>query len=157
MPEFFEISGPKQAYKFPKPGKEFFLFSGDPGHIWLQIMEDGRIKVGYDEWAANNTGKILFVRLLPEGRPVKQGRSFGTMETGKWVGPMVSPINGKLAEHNKGVLANPSLLNDDPYGDGWLAIIEPSNLEADLQNENILKDEESIKSYIESEIAKFEE
>jgi glycine cleavage system H protein len=100
-------------------------------HIWLKQEED-KVKVGMDAFGQKIAGKILFVRLRPAGKETKVGKTFGTLETGKWVGPLKSPVAGTIAESNPAVKDNPSLVNDDPYGEGWLLVVEPSALDADL-------------------------
>ncbi|MBM2848998.1 MAG: GcvH, partial [Anaerolineales bacterium] len=65
------------------------------------------------------------------GKPVKKGKSAGTVESGKWVGPVTAPVNGTISEINTVLKSKPSLLNSDPYGEGWFLKIKPDNWEAD--------------------------
>jgi len=90
------------------------------------------VRVGVDDFAQKQAGELLFIRLFPIGKEVKQGQRFGTLETAKWVGPLLSPVSGKIAEVNDKVLEKPTLVNEDSYGNGWMVVINPSNLDDDL-------------------------
>ena len=101
--------------------------------IWLK-KENGNVRIGMASLGVDLAGKIKFVRLRPAGKEIAAGRSIGTMESGKWTGPVKAPVGGTIAEVNEALKDNPGLLNDDPYGAGWIAIITPNNLDADLGN-----------------------
>ncbi|MFX0096749.1 MAG: glycine cleavage system protein H [Candidatus Hodarchaeota archaeon] len=118
-------------------------------HVWARI-EDGKVKVGLDDFGQQLAGKILFVRIRPQGRPVVQGNAFSSIETGKWVGSLTSPVDGKILEINPKLRSQPTLINDDPYGEGWMAIIEPSNLEDDLKR--LVHGPDAIPKWMEKEI-----
>jgi glycine cleavage system H protein len=125
-------------------------------HIWLKQEEgEGKVKIGMDAFGQKIAGKILFVRLRPAGKATKVGKTFGTLETGKWVGPLKSPVAGTIAETNPAVKDNPSLVNDDPYGEGWLLVVEPSSLEADLAVLIKGSDQDAITKWIEEEQQKY--
>ena len=117
----------EEEYEFPD---ELYY---EKDHAWAKI-EDGRVKVGIDDFAQKAAGKIIFLRLLPIGREVKQKKSIGTLESGKWVGSIRAPVSGRIVEVNKELLRKPSIANEDPYGQGWMVIVEPSNLEEELKN-----------------------
>ena len=65
------------------------------------------------------------------GRPVRRGKSMGTLESGKWVGPIPAPVSGEIIAINEAVAANPTLVNDDPYGEGWIVKLQPSDPDAE--------------------------
>ena len=120
----------------PKIGKywvsqDHYYWPHDTAHTWAKI-EDGKVRVGVDDFAQKQAGELKFIRLFPTGKEVKQGARFGTLETAKWVGPILSPVSGKIAQVNDEVLNKPPLVNEDPYGKGWMVVIEPSDLEDDL-------------------------
>lgn len=133
-------------YEFP----EGLLYSKD--HLWAKI-EDGRVKVGITDFAQKMAGEIVFVRIMPKGKQVRAGQPLGTMETGKWVGPLKSPVSGTIVEVNTALRMQPKLLNTDPYGQGWVAIIEPSNLEE--EKKNLISDLEELRKFIEEEEKKY--
>jgi len=101
-------------------------------HMWVKVKDDGSVKVGLTDSGQQIIGKISFLRVKPAGFQVVFEKSFGTVESAKWVGPIVAPINGEIIEINPEVKAKPSLINKAPYTDGWIVRIKPSNLKADL-------------------------
>jgi len=101
-------------------------------HSWALPEDEGKtIRVGLNSYGQDMAGKILFIRARREGSSVKQGASFASIETGKWVGPLKSPVSGKVVEVNTSLRRKPSVINDDPYGEGWIVVIEPTNWESD--------------------------
>jgi glycine cleavage system H protein len=107
------------------------LYYDRKDHLWAGL-EGGTVRVGLDRFGQKMAGTVAYLKLLPAGRAVQKGRSFGSLEAGKYIGPLRAPVSGRLAEVNGAVLANPGLLNADPYGEGWLVVVEPANLAADL-------------------------
>ena len=99
--------------------------------IWLK-KENGNVRIGMATFGVDLAGKIKFVRLRPAGKEIAAGRSIGTMESGKWTGPVKAPVSGTIAEVNEDLKDNPGLLNDDPYGKGWIAVITPTNLDGEI-------------------------
>jgi glycine cleavage system H protein len=100
-------------------------------HIWGRV-EPGGVRVGLDAFGSCAAGTVAYIKLLPAGRQVQKGRPFGSMEAGKYVGPLKAPVSGAIADVNQDVLANPALVNAGHYEKGWFVVITPSNLEADL-------------------------
>ncbi len=127
-------------------------FTGGDGHIWLKKLDDGKVKVGFDDFGQKLAGKILFVRTVPVGKERPKGKSLGTIETGKYVGALRCPVTGTIVEINPAIKENPGLINDDPYGKGWIAIIDPNNLEEDLKTEFVFG-EADLKTWMEKEVA----
>ncbi len=99
--------------------------------IWVK-REGSKVRIGFTSFGMDLAGKIKFVRLRPAGKEVEVGRSIGTLESGKWTGPVKAPVSGMLIEVNDALKDNPSLLNSDPYGAGWIAVIEPKDIEGEL-------------------------
>lgn len=99
--------------------------------LWLR-QEGDEVRVGLNQMSQASAGQIKHVRLMPPGRARRQGQNFGTMEAGKYVGPLRMPVSGKVVEINEAVLRDPGLINRDPYGEGWLVMVEPSDLAAEL-------------------------
>jgi glycine cleavage system H protein len=97
------------------------------GQTWAKLEPDGRIRVGITDLAQKLAGKIRFIRIKPPGRTLTQGQGVATLETGKWVGPVESPVTGTIEEINRTLRRKPRPINDDPYGEGWVAILQPSN------------------------------
>jgi glycine cleavage system H protein len=99
--------------------------------LWVRLEGD-RVRVGLNQLSQASAGRISHVRLMPAGRQRARGKNFGTLEAGKYVGPLRAPVSGKLAETNAAVMRQPTLINDDPYGAGWLVLLEPTQLAEDL-------------------------
>lgn len=94
-------------------------------HEWAK--EDGaRILVGITHHAQDQLGDIVFVGLPDAGTEVEAGKPLGEVESTKSVSDIYSPVSGKVAEKNAAVEGTPELVNQDPYGQGWLVAIEPS-------------------------------
>jgi len=132
-------------FEFP----EGLFYSSD--HLWAK-KEDDSVRVGVTDMAQQAAGSILFVRIMPKGRQVESGKPLGTMETGKWVGPLKSPVSGSIVETNEALKTQPKLLNEDPYGKGWLAVVQPSKLGDELKN--LMTDPAQIEKFAQTEQSK---
>lgn len=135
---------------------DLYYWKGEPGHIWMSTHIIPKIKVGIDDFGVNEAGEIRFVRLPEIGSEVKQGKVFGTLEAGKYVGPLKSPISGKVVAINEQIKETPSLLNDDCYDEGWLLKIEPSNFEEEIKNSNLISGEDALEEWMKGEFEKYE-
>jgi glycine cleavage system H protein len=114
-------------------------------HVWVIKNDDGTITIGMTDAAQHLAGMIVNANPKKAGRKVKKGRSAGTVESGKWVGPIKSPVNGVIVEANDKVKADPSLLNKDPYGEGWFVRIQPDDWEAD--SGDLVEGEQAMADY----------
>lgn len=100
-------------------------------HIWARRDPDGAVVVGLTDVAQHLAKSIISATPKEVGKPVKKGKSTGTVESGKWVGPVTAPVNGTIIEVNATLKSTPGLLNTEPYGAGWFVKIKPDNWEAD--------------------------
>ena len=100
------------------------LYSND--HEWAR-REDGRVRVGITDYAQDSLGDVVYVDLPPVGTEVEASTSFGEVESTKSVSDLFAPVSGKVVEVNESLADNPELINSDPYGEGWLVVIEPSD------------------------------
>lgn len=96
-------------------------------HIWFTELPDGNVRVGMTAVATAMAGPVVAVTPKKVGRAVEAGKSCATIESGKWVGPAKSAAAGEVAAVNDAVKAKPGLINEDPYGDGWLVVIKPAD------------------------------
>jgi len=96
-------------------------------HVWARLEEDGTVTIGITDVAQNMAKGIVNATPKDAGRAVQKGKSAGTLESGKWVGPVTSPITGEIAAVNEMMKAKPSLINSDPYGEGWFVRIKPTD------------------------------
>ena len=113
-------------------------------HVWARKVGD-LVEVGLTDVAQNLAKSIVSVTPKKVGRTLRAEQSVATVESGKWVGPVPCPVAGVLAEVNSAVVAQPGLINDDPYGAGWIARIEPADWEAD--SAGLLTGPEAIAAY----------
>ena len=95
-------------------------------HEWVRL-EDGRARVGITDHAQKSLGDIVYVELPPVGKEVKKGEKTATVESVKAVGEVFAPLSGKVVEVNTTVTQSPDLINKDPYGQGWLFVLEISD------------------------------
>jgi len=95
-------------------------------HEWVRL-EDGRAWVGITDHAQKSLGDIVYVELPPVGKEVKKGERTATVESVKAVGEVFAPLSGKVVEVNTTVTQSPDLINKDPYGQGWLFVLEISD------------------------------
>ena len=104
----------------------------DPGgHFWISSLSDDRVRIGMDSLGVETSGTLAQLAFLPVGENLKRGEAFGSLEAAKFVGPLTSPLSGTVAATNDAVVADPSLVERDPYGEGWLielALTEPGEL-----------------------------
>ena len=119
-------------------------------HMWVKV-EEGKVRVGYNDWAQEAAGKLVNLNTRKVGRSVKAGKTLGTVESGKWVGPLRTPVSGEIAMLNEEVLKTPSVINDDPYGKGWIAVIAPSNLDEEMSDLIKGSDKETLESWLKGE------
>lgn len=100
-------------------------------HEWA-VPEDGRVRVGITDFAQDALGDVVYVDLPEPGTEVRAGEAFGEVESTKSVSDLYSPVSGTIAERNEQLGETPELVNQDPYGDGWLVVIhmsDPSELD----------------------------
>ncbi len=95
-------------------------------HEWLR-PEGKSGRVGITDFAQDQLGDVVFVELPEVGRAVKQGEAFGVVESVKSVSDVFAPITGKVVAVNQALVDSPELVNQDPYGQGWIVEIEIAN------------------------------
>ena len=94
---------------------------------WAKDNGDGTFTIGLTSVATAMAGRLVAYTPKKVGKSVERRKSVATIESGKWVGPVPSPLSGEIVEINESLKGNPALVNDDPYGAGWIAKIKPSN------------------------------
>jgi glycine cleavage system H protein len=95
-------------------------------HEWARL-EDGKIRIGITDYAQDALGDVVFVQLPEPGTAVGAGQSFSEVESTKSVSDVYAPVAGTVVEINAELTETPQRLNDDPYGEGWLCVIEPTD------------------------------
>jgi glycine cleavage system H protein len=119
------------------------------GHFWVSMVGPDRARIGMDALGVETSGTLAQLAFLPIGAAVKRGEPFGSLEAAKFVGPLTSPLSGTVSATNDAVVADPALVERDPYGGGWL-------VELDLADPGELSDlvsgSEPIKVWFEAEV-----
>ncbi|MBF82002.1 MAG: glycine cleavage system protein H [Actinobacteria bacterium] len=102
---------------------ENLLYSSD--HEWVRL-DDGKAVIGITDYAQDALGDVVFVDLPDIGGVVSSGQSITEVESTKSVSDIYAPIPGTIIEVNHDLVESPELLNEDPYGDGWICTIQSS-------------------------------
>ena len=95
-------------------------------HEWAVAEGDGTVRVGITDFAQDALGDVVYVDLPEEGAEVRAGEPFGEVESTKSVSDLFSPVTGRVVGRNAALAETPELVNRDPYGEGWMVVIEPS-------------------------------
>jgi glycine cleavage system H protein len=95
-------------------------------HEWARV-EEGRVRIGITDYAQDALGDVVFVEVPEVGTKVERGASFSEVESTKSVSEIYAPVSGVIAEINADLADSPERLNDDPYGEGWICVIEPAD------------------------------
>ncbi|MEM2896616.1 MAG: glycine cleavage system protein H [Candidatus Bathyarchaeia archaeon] len=133
-----------EGYEFPEE-----LYYSER-HLWFKKETDGTLTIGLDDLGQKLLGNATFVRLMKEGTQLTPEKYFGTIESLKWIERLRSPITGIIVKSNDEVKQKPSLVNEDPYGAGWLVKVKPTG---DLDKElSKLIHGDSLKKWVENEI-----
>ena len=96
-------------------------------HEWARLDDDGRVTVGVTDFAQEQLGDVVFLDLPDADESVEGGEPLGEVESTKSVSDLYSPLTGKVVEINAECKDNPAAVNQDPYGEGWLLVIEPAD------------------------------
>ncbi len=89
-------------------------------HVWARDEGDGLLTIGVTDPAQHLAARVVAVTAKKVGRQVERGQSVATLESGKWVGPVPAPVDGEIAEINPALATDPTVVNRDPYGAGWV-------------------------------------
>ncbi len=135
------------------PG-DLYYYNTD-NHVWSKIEGTNRVRCGIDQFGQKAAGTVAYIKVKPVGGKAIKERTLGTIEAGKYIGPVRSPVNGTITEVNQEVLDTPSLINTDSYDKGWIVAIEADNREEDLKD--LIHGEEDVKKWLEADYLKYEE
>ena len=112
-------------------------------HEWIRVEGDIAY-VGITDYAQQQLGDIVFVDIQTEGETLEAGDTFGTIEVVKTISDLFMPVGGEVLEQNTALADQPELVNQDPYGEGWLIKVKP----ADDSDFDSLLDAEAYKTLI---------
>ena len=121
-------------------------------NTWVRLLHSGQVEIGVTSLLLSITGKMISAKLKLSGTTIVKGQSLGTLESVRSVGPIPSPISGKIVSVNPDVVQSPKLLNQSPYARGWIARLQPTNLERDRSS---LSSIEAAKPGLEEKVVEF--
>lgn len=126
MPDFLETTIDKFIFKVATDR------AYSPEGIWVLEEEGGnRVRLGVSDYQQQLNGDMAFVHLHPVGTALRRGDEFAEVETIKATSSLLSPVSGRIVEINANLKRTPELVNQDPYGQGWLVVLDVSDLSAD--------------------------
>ncbi len=102
-------------------------------HEWVQVIDGDRVRVGITDYAQDALGDVVYVDIPEIGTEVRAGEPFGEVESTKSVSDVFSPVSGTVVERNDALGDEPGAVNDQPYGQGWMVVIQltdPAELQA---------------------------
>ena len=114
-------------------------------HIWARKELDGLVTLGYTDVAQTTAGGMLMVSYRPVGKFYARNKIVALVESGKWLGPLRTPVAGTLVEVNEALRTDAGLINRSPYGQGWVVRIDPEDADRDLAH--LLTGDEAIAAY----------
>ncbi len=101
-------------------------------HEWMMVEND-LCRVGITDYAQKSLHEVVYVDLPQLGKILSQNEAFGTAESVKAVSELYSPLSGEITQRNEKLVQLPELVNQDPYGTGWIVIVKPSHLQEDMK------------------------
>ena len=115
-------------------------------HEWIRV-EGGLGRVGITHYAQDQLGDVVFIELPAVGRSLRQMEAFGVVESVKAVSDLYCPVSGEVAEVNQELVRRPELVNQDPYGAGWMIVI---NIQDSKELENLMTSQQ-YQAYLQAE------
>ncbi len=116
-------------------------------HEWVRTLPDGSVEIGITDHAQGALGDLVFVEVPETGRQVGAGDAFAVVESVKAASDVYSPVGGEVVAGNDALASQPELINQEPYGQGWIARLKPGSL-ADVEG---LLDAAAYEAFLASE------
>ncbi len=98
-------------------------------HEWAILLDDGTVRIGITDYAQDALGDVVFVELPDVGTELDAGATFGEVESTKSVSDLFAPLSGTVATVNDQLSETPEKINEDPYGEGWICTITPTDVD----------------------------
>jgi len=125
----------------------------EENHYWVKA-EGGILVMGMDDFAQQMAGEIVYVQLPFEGKKLTAGKKFAKVESGKWVGKVFAPVNGELVESNEELEMDPTIINKDCYGEGWMYKIKPKDMG---EKEKLIYGNEAVEKWVLEDIERYKQ
>ncbi len=103
-------------------------------NVWARREADGTVTVGLTAYACSLAGEIVAYTPKKAGKDIAKDKSCATVESGKWVGPVKTPVTGSVVAVNDAVTSKPGLINKDPYGEGWIVKMKPTDWDGESKS-----------------------
>lgn len=124
-------------------------------HLWMRLQSDPEtVVVGMDVLGLESLGDLAYIALPEVGSRAERGRPVGTLEAAKMTGELIAPVSGTVLARNESVLRDPSLVNRDPYGSGWLFTLAPAQWDSEVAG---LIHGDGVAAWVEAEIRRYAE
>lgn len=123
MPEYLEAKADKFTFRVATDR----LYT--PEGVWALPESPSRVRLGFTDFLQQRSGDVASVVVKPSGTPLRAGDEFADLETVKVTQAVPSPVSGILIEPNPALALTPEVVNEDPYGEGWLAVVEATGWE----------------------------
>ena len=120
---------------------------------WVKVEGD-TVKIGMTDFFQQAAGDIVYVDLPFEGDEIQQGDAFGKAQSSKWIGKLIAPLSGTIEEVNYDLDSDSTIINKDPYGEGWVMTLTPSDLDGELAG--LIHGTEALVAFIKHQIDKAE-
>ena len=101
-------------------------------NTWVRVIDDSTVVIGMTDIAQSLAGALLHAKTKSPGTARRLGKPIATVESGKYVGPVKSPVAGEITKVNEALAGDAGLINRSPYNDGWIVEMKADNLSADL-------------------------
>ena len=128
MEEYLETTVDKFTFRVPTDRS----YSSEG--IWVKVQADGRVRVGVADYLQQHSGDVAFVTVKPVGTALRMKDDLAELETVKVNLVLPSPVSAKIVEVNPALDKTPEVVNQDPHGRGWLAVLAPSNWQKEKGN-----------------------
>ncbi len=127
------------------------FFLGE-GHSWAELLFSGNVRIGADDFAQKVVGTIDALEVAPLGSEIKKGQPLFQVKQGNRTLTFPSPVSGKISQINSQLFDSPSLIKQAPYFGGWVAVIEPANISAELK---LLAVADDAARWLRTEVSRF--
>ena len=128
MPEYLETTVDKFTFRV---AKDRLYTAQGAWAFWMKPEAPNRVRIGLTDYLQQRSGDVTFATVQPVGTQLKEGESIAEIETIKTIVELPSPVSGTVVEVNPALEMTPEVINQDPYGDGWLAVIATTDWEAE--------------------------